>query len=171
MTERRAIITRGWRPVGAPARRIDDCLEVPVDLAPVVEPPVRVERRDMESRMENWVRWCSTWGGYPRGGDEDSAARACRIAYEAKFGPAPTTGASVERREINEQDAMLIERSLWQLPPVQRDILRLHYVRRRAWFDICRIVGIAVRRHGFVGRLEEAQQSIAAIVEQGQQNS
>lgn len=123
------------------------------------------ERRDIESRMQNWVRWCTTWGGYPRGTSEDSAARACRIAYEEKHGPAPSGSASEERRDIDEQDAMLIERSLWKLPNRQRDILRLHYVRRRAWYDICRIVGIAVRRRGFADRLAEAQAALQSVVE------
>lgn len=163
MTDRRATITLGWR-TGTPARRVDDFLEVAADPEPVEEQPARqVERRDIESRMQNWVRWCSTWGCYPRGGDEDSAARAIRLAYEAKFGCAAS--ASAERREINEADAMLIERSLWKLPSVQREILRLHYVRRREWFDICRIVGIAVRRKGFADRLAEAQAAIECIVD------
>lgn len=169
MTERRAKITLGWRPAGAPARRHDDYLEVPVEPEPVDAQSARqVERRDIESRMQNWVRWCSTWGCYPRG-DEDSAARAIRLAYEAKFGCAGS--ASKERREIDEQDAMLIERSLWKLPPVQREILRLHYVRRREWFDICRIVGVKVSRRGFADRLAEAQAAIAALVETEQQIS
>jgi hypothetical protein len=118
--------------------------------------------------MQNWVRWCSTWGCYPRGGGEDSAARACRIAYEAKFGPAPsvsTNSSTDERREIDEQDAMRIERGLWKLPNLQRDILRLHYVRRREWFDICRMVGIAVRRRGFAEKLAASQAAIAHIMD------
>lgn len=165
MTERRAKITLGWRPPGGPARRVDDFVEVAGDREPVQQQPeCQEERRDIESRMQNWVRWCTTWGCYPRGGDEDSAARAIRVAYEAKFGPAPSS-ANAERREIDEKDAMLIERSLWQLPSVQREILRLHYVRRRAWYDICRIVGIAVRRRGFAERLAEAQAAIESLIE------
>lgn len=161
MTERRTTITRSWR-APTPARRIDDFVEVAAEPEPQPEPARQVERRAIESRMQNWVRWCSTWGCYPRG-DEDSAARAIRIAYEAKFGCAGN--ASAERREIDEQDAMLIERSLWQLPPVQRDILRLHYVRRRAWFDICRIVGVRVSRRGFAERLAEAQAAIESLID------
>jgi DNA-directed RNA polymerase specialized sigma24 family protein len=114
--------------------------------------------------MQNWVRWCTTWGSYPRGG-EDSAARACRIAYEAKFGPAPSAGTGAERREIDEQDAIRVERSLWQLPNLQRDVVRLHYVKGRKWFEICHIVGMRARRPLFDEKLAAALCAIAAILE------
>jgi DNA-directed RNA polymerase specialized sigma24 family protein len=133
----------------------------------VPEPPPAppIEQRGLESRMQNWVRWCTTWGCYPRGGDEDSAARACRIAYEAKFGPAPSAGTSNERREIDEEDAMRIERSLWQLPNLQRDLLRLHYVRNRKWYEICHIVGMRARRPLFNEKLIAALATVACILD------
>ena len=160
MTERRATITRSWRPP-APARRLDDFVEVAAEPEQQPEPTRLVERRDIESRMQNWVRWCSTWGGYPRG-NEDSAARAIRVAFEAKYGC--TSSASEERRQIDEQDAMLIESCWRKLPTVQREILKLHYVRRRAWFDICRIVGVKVSKRGFAERLAEAQAAIECLI-------
>ncbi len=169
MTERRATITLGWRPSGTPARRADDFLEVPADPAPApLRPAPPIEQRGLESRLQNWVRWCTTWGSYPRGGDEDSVARACRIAYEAKYGPAPSASSGTERREIDEQDAIRIERSLWHLPNLQRDLVRLHYVRGRKWFEICHIVGIRARRPLFAEKLADALRQIADILDCGQ---
>ncbi len=164
MTERRTI-TLGWRSSGVRAQRVDDFQEESAAPAPVKAlPTAPAEKRGLESRMQNWVRWCTTWGGYPRGGDEDSAARACRMAYEAQFGPAPSSGGG-ERREIDEQDAIRVERSLWQLPNLQRDLVRLHYVRGRAWFQICHIVGMRARRQLFDKTLTDALFKIATILD------
>lgn len=64
MTERRATITRSWRPPGAPARRVDDFQEVAAEPEPAKPQParqveVREERRSIGRRLENWGMWAN----------------------------------------------------------------------------------------------------------------
>lgn len=164
MTERRATISLGWRPTGMPARRHDDFEEVPAESTPAQPQPERqVEQRGLESRMQNWAKWCTTWGGYPR--DRVATAAFCDALEEAALGPKPSTG---DRRKIDEDDAKAIERSLWQLTNLQRDILRLHYVWVRPWYSICHIVGIRARQQVFADRLACALVDLATVLDCGQ---
>lgn len=78
--------------------------------------------------------------------------QVCQPAHQPQPG-SPRYGApdtsSCERRKIDEQDAMRIERGMWQLDEKHRGALKHHYVRARQRYDICRIVGVKVSRRGF----------------------
>lgn len=121
------------------------------------------ERRDIASRLENWARWCATWGEFPRGGDSCITAVICEnMLRNSKNYVAP---AVPERRQIDEEDAKRIELGLRELTEVHREVLRLHYVYQRAWTNICHIVGIRARRKDFADVLQIATNEIEFLTE------
>lgn len=155
MTERRATITLSWRP-GMPTRRHDDFVETAADVRPIlVEPPEAPDRRAIESRLINWSRW-TTAPMHSRVASSQTGA-ICDRLRRAALGD---QDCSDERRKIDENDALLIERNLWKLRGTQRSLLRMHYVNNWRWPVILRMLRQKVRKAHFDILLANAQEAI-----------
>ncbi|WP_409266837.1 hypothetical protein [Massilia sp. BHUDP2] len=156
MTERRATITLSWRP-GMPTRREDDYREV-THFQPVNCPrPASAvqEQRAIESRLINWSRW-TTAPMHSRVASSQTGA-ICDRLRRAALGD---QDSSDERRKIDENDALLIERNLWKLRGTQRSLLRMHYVNNWRWPVILRMLRQKVRKAHFDILLANAQEAI-----------
>lgn len=155
MTERRATITRAWRP-GLPARREDDYREV--DFQPVNRPrpaPPPTEQRGIDSRLENWSRWNTAATG-----SRVSASQTGAICDRLRRAAEGDQDNSQERRKLDEHDALLIERNLWKLRGTQRSLLRMHYVNGWRWPVIMRMIRRKVSKATFEILLANAQEAI-----------
>lgn len=137
--ERRERITLGWRP-GAPARRVDDFAEVPhLAVAPTPPAPHEPERREIGARLENWARWATETdrmiGTSPTAMMIDRAKRAAGIVEQP-------TG---ERRQVDEADALRLERAMRNLSEQHRLLLWWCYIRQAQPEVVCRKMSIAHR--------------------------
>ena len=141
MTDRRTTITRGWRPHGAPARRVDDFVEAQAEPARQVPQPVtvrQVDRRHIGSRLENWAR-----------------------LYHQMRG----TEQPHDRRIFDQADAQLLERMMPALLTFQRCLLWWCYVKRETPEGACLMLGIANKPAvQFVAAFVLAQSAIEALV-------
>ncbi|MFK3738966.1 hypothetical protein [Massilia sp. TN1-12] len=161
MTDRRSTITLNWRPAGQPARRVDDFAEVPYTPRNATR---RQERQDHASspiheRLQNWARWANA--------KERFIARSATAAFcdRLKKEAGLLESFSDERRRMDDEDAYLIELSLFHLRGTQKAILRMHYVEGRAWQPIMRVLQFPVRRELFESLLRTAQAAVELMVE------
>lgn len=131
LIEQRKTISLNWRPVGTPARRVDDFAEVPYATAAVPPPapgcarPAPVsDRSRITARLENWGRWAKS--------SEGPVAAACMtgaICESLRRAQLGTESIHVEgERAIDTADAVLVGRSMVKLILDQRRILGLLYV-------------------------------------------
>lgn len=162
MTERRATITLNWRPAGEPARRFDDFAEVPRAAAkdalrvPVPELELEQDRREIGSRLENWSRWCTANGQRPA--SSPTGAFCDRLRREALGAEVNPSG---ERRRIDEDDALLIERAMPKLDTKHRMLLWWCYIKQAPPHLVCNRMGIPNRpATEFVNRFRAAQAAI-----------
>lgn len=163
MTERRATISLNWRPAGTPARRIDDFAELPhlpTNDVPAPAAPARPDRREIGLRLENWARWNNA--NESRGPSSQTGA-ICERLRRAAEGTATTSG---ERRSIDEQDALLLERGMRELETRHRMLLWWCYIRQAMPEVVCRKMGIAHRPSTvFLEQFYQAQAAIESVVE------
>lgn len=168
MTERRTTITLAWRAPGAPARRHDDMVEIgPVhqqDAAAQPTPPEPGrpdgERREIGSRLENWARW-ATAAGYPTAAASQTGA-ICERLRKAELG---SSGASEERRQIDEADAVLLEVGMRELETFDRLLLWWCYIDQARPEVVCR--KLSIPRHPateFVRLFRSAQDAIQSTL-------
>jgi len=169
LTERRTTITRTWRAPGAPARRQDDMVEIgPVprqDAGARPAPPAPgrpdSERREIGSRLENWARW-ATAAGYPTAAASQTGA-ICERLRKAEEGSA---GASEERRQIDEADALLLEVGMRELETFDRLLLWWCYIDQARPEVVCR--KLSIPRHPateFVRLFRSAQSNIEQVIQ------
>ena len=118
------------------------------------------EQRSIESRLENWSRWTTA----PTGGRIASSQTGaiCDRMRRAAHGD---EDHSQERRTIDDNDALLIERNLWKLRGTQRTLLRMHYVSGWKWPAILRLVGHPVSKLRFETLLLNAQEAIECEID------
>lgn len=163
MTERRTTITRNWRPTSAPAKRIDDFQEVPVEAnvaqpAPTPAPARVIERRSIGRRLENWGMWANA--APSRGGGSDNmTAVICdnmrRHAVGELHPPAPVTDG------IDLADAERINRAFTKLPDIHRAVLHWTYIVGAKPWAVAGACGFLSREYGV--RLGDAQAAIEEI--------
>ena len=118
------------------------------------------ERRDIGSRLENWARW-ATAAGYPTAAASQTGA-ICERLRKAELG---STGASEERRKIDEDDALLIEVGMRKLKSFDRLLLWWCYIDQAPPEVVCR--KLSIPRHPateFVRCFRSAQAAIDAAV-------
>lgn len=179
MTDRRATITRNWRPTGSPARRIDDTVEVLERPQVTAEqaPARQIERRSIGRRLENWGAWANMDPSRGGGGSSDSMTNAfCREMreYERLFGKRKVidtdTRVSPPAEAVHRIDVLDAERincAFPRLPEMHRAVLQWTYVVGAKSWAVAGACGFPSREYD--ARLVDAQQAIEAVV--GPQNS
>lgn len=167
MTERRATITLGWRPQGAPARRSDDFVEVANDLVPAQQQHEhQVERRSIGRRLENWGMWANT---DTRSGSSRSDCMTGVICDNMRRHAAGVIGppAAVNDR-IDVPDAERINLGITKIAEHHRWVLHWTYVVCAKPWGVAGACGFPSREFGV--RLGDAQAAIedaaGGIVEQ-----
>lgn len=158
---RREKLTLNWRPKGAPARRIDDFTEVPHLAVAPVPAAAEPERRDIGLRLENWARWATeserTIGSSCTAKMIDRAKRAAGIVEER----------SGERRQVDEADAVLLERAMRDLETNHRLLLWWCYIRQAQPEVVCRKLSIAHRPATvFVALFRQAQGAVEKLLKE-----
>jgi hypothetical protein len=161
LTERRTTLGLNWRPTGTPARRVDDFAEIPY-----AEPqpkrhgePAAPGMGEIDQRLQNWARWNNA--EYRIINRSPTAVHCDRLRREA----GQEVSYSDERRSIDETDAYMIERGLFQLRGTQKAILRMAYAEGRRWQPILRVLGFSVKRELFDSLMQNAQLAISGAVE------
>lgn len=166
MTERRSIITRIWRPVGEPARRVEDFAEIPhltvwpAQAAPAANQP---DRREIGARLENWARYYTQSN---REIEVTPIGRMYGISRLAEEIAAGTVESNGERRQYDEQDAWLIEQAMRHLTERHRDLLVWCYIRQAQPEVVCRKMSIAHRPATlFVDMFRQAQAAVESSLD------
>lgn len=160
MTNRRTTITLGWRPPGAPARRVDDFLEVPAASAPVQQRPVRqVERRSIGRRLENWGQWANMDNRGGGSGADCMTGVICESMRRHAVGelhpPAPVND------RIDVPDAERINLGITRIAEEHRWVLHWTYVVGAKPWAVAGACGFLARE--YAARLVAAQQAIEAV--------
>lgn len=120
-----------------------------------------IERRGIESRLENWARWAKSGDHGPRGAACMTGA-ICDAMYKAAHGVPTVPGGEYVIRSIDTNDAVLIGRAMVRITLDQRRLLGLHYVdSQRAGY-----IAALLRFHpqDFDRRMAEAQDAVARVV-------
>lgn len=121
------------------------------------------ENRDIDSRLTNWSRWnTATMGPRVSASNTGAICEAMRRAVEG------SQDNSQERRKIDDNDALLIERNLWKLRGTQRTLLRMHYVNGWRWPLILRMIGHPVSKLRFESLLKNAQEAIECAIDKNE---
>jgi hypothetical protein len=166
VTERRTTITVGWRPSGAPARRFDDFNEA-APASPAIlaspKPNGRRERRNIESRLENWAKWIEDDSQRP---GMCSLGRHLDRMEKAEKGSAVGSG---ERRKVDEVDGLLVARAMIRITFDQRRLLGLKFVDDKREPFIAALLRFHPR--DFDSKFFEACTAIEAALEQVSLNS
>lgn len=118
------------------------------------------ETRDIVTRLENWSRWTTAATGSRVAASNTGAI--CEALRRAAEGDQDN---SQERRKIDDNDALLIERNLWKLRGTQRTMLRMHYVNGWRWPVILRMIGHPVSKLRFESLLANAQEAIEHVLD------
>jgi len=164
LTERRITISRGWRPQGAPARRLDDFVESQPAAAqpapPTATAPARqVERRSIGRRLENWGAWANM-GSRGGSGADCMTGVICdnmrRNAVGELHPPAPVND------RIDIPDAETINRAITKIPEIHRWVLHWTYVVCAKPWGVAGACGFPTREYGI--RLGDAQAAIETAV-------
>lgn len=115
-----------------------------------------METKDIGHRLENWARWATGRAG---GGADCMTGAICESMRKAALGNV-WSGHNV-RDEIDENDALLIERAICALPMKQLLLLHWCYVKNAPPHIVCRKLGIPQRPASvFVEQFREAQHAI-----------
>lgn len=162
MTERRATITLNWRPVGRPARRIDDFLEVvaaPVPANKQPRPVRQVERRSIGRRLENWGAWANA---SPSRGGSNNNMTAVICDNMRRHAVGELHPASPVNDRIDVADAEAINRAITKIPEIHRWVLHWTYVVCAKPWGVAGACGFATSEYSV--RLGDAQAAIEAAV-------
>jgi hypothetical protein len=117
------------------------------------------ERRDIESRLENWARW-NTSGGRTIG-VSPTGAYCDRLRREA-LGDERMHG---ERRTVDETDALLIERAMPKLETKHRMLLWWCYIKQAPPHLVCSRMGIPNRpATEFISKFRGAQAAVEELL-------
>jgi len=118
------------------------------------------ERRDIGLRLENWSRWATA--GTRTIGVSPTGAYCDRLRREA-LGDDPKQG---DRRQVDEADALLIERAMPKLDNRTRMLLYWCYIKQAQPEVVCRKMSIAHRPATvFVEQFRQAQAAIETLLD------
>lgn len=118
------------------------------------------ERRDIGLRLENWSRWATA--GTRTIGVSPTGAYCDRLRREA-LGDDPKQG---DRRQVDEADALLIERAMPKLDTRTRMLLYWCYIKQAQPEVVCRKMSIAHRPATvFVEQFRQAQAAIETLLD------
>ena len=118
------------------------------------------ERRDIGLRMENWSRWATA--GARTIGVSPTGAYCDRLRREA-LGDEPKQG---DRRQVDEADALLIERAMPKLDNRNRMLLYWCYIKQAQPEVVCRKMSIAHRPATvFVEQFRQAQAAVQCLLD------
>jgi hypothetical protein len=116
--------------------------------------------RDIESRLANWARWCQET--YRPG--MSITGLICERARRAVLGNV-WSGHDV-RDPLDEADARQVESAWCELPPIDKALVKVHYVDGERWQLGCRLAGIRLSQELHDMLLRKAVQRLeAALVE------
>lgn len=116
------------------------------------------ERRDIGSRLENWAR---VYHDNPRPGLSPTAAFCEQLRREAEG-----DRSAPERRKLDEDDAVLIERGMRAIETKHRLMLWWCYIKQAHPGEVCRNMRIPYKPAAvFVRAFRDAQDAIAREVE------
>ena len=120
------------------------------------------DRRDIGLRLENWSRWATA--GTRTIGVSPTGAYCDRLRREA-LGDEPNQGDS---RQVDETDALLIERTMPQLDTRTRMLLYWCYIKQAQPEVVCRKMSIAHRPATvFVEQFRQAQAAVESLLNKG----
>lgn len=120
------------------------------------------ERRDIGLRLENWSRWATA--GTRTIGVSPTGAYCDRLRREA-LGDEPKQG---DRRQVDEADALLIERAMPKLDTRTRMLLYWCYIKQAQPEVVCRKMSIAHRPATvFVEQFRQAQAAVEEVLFSG----
>ncbi|MEW6022840.1 MAG: hypothetical protein AB1807_11940 [Pseudomonadota bacterium] len=118
------------------------------------------ERRDIGLRLENWSRWATA--GTRTIGVSPTGAYCDRLRREA-LGDEPKQG---DRRQVDEADALLIERAMPKLDTRTRMLLYWCYIKQAQPEVVCRKMSIAHRPATvFVEQFRQAQAAVQCLLD------
>lgn len=159
MIERREKLTLNWRPRGTPARRLDDFAEIPhLVIAP--EPQPEPDTRDIGLRLENWSRWAT------ESTREIGVSGTAKMIDRAKREAGIVEERSSERRQVDEADALRIERAMRDLDTRSRMLLYWCYIRQAQPDVVCRKMSIAHKPVTvFVEQFRAAQHAVECLLD------
>lgn len=161
MIERREKLTLNWRPRGTPARRLDDFAEIP-HLAIAPEPQPEPDTRDIGLRLENWARWAT------ESTRDIGVSGTAKMIDRAKREAGIVEERSSERRQVDEADALRIERAMRDLDTRNRMLLYWCYIRQAQPEVVCRKMSIAHRPATvFVDQFRAAQAAVEVELNKG----
>lgn len=159
MIERREKLTLNWRPRGTPARRLDDFAEIP-HLAVAPEPQPEPDTRDIGLRLENWARWAT------ESTRDIGVSGTAKMIDRAKREAGIVEERSSERRQVDEADALRIERAMRDLDTRNRMLLYWCYIRQAQPDVVCRKMSIAHRPATvFVEQFRAAQHAVECLLD------
>ena len=118
------------------------------------------ERRDIGLRLENWSRWATA--GTRTIGVSPTGAYCDRLRREA-LGDEPKQG---DRRQVDETDALLIERAMPKLDTRTCMLLYWCYIKQAQPEVVCRKMSIAHRPATvFVEQFRQAQAAVQCLLD------
>ena len=118
------------------------------------------ERRDIGLRLENWSRWATA--GTRTIGVSPTGAYCDRLRREA-LGDEPKQG---DRRQVDEADALLIERAMRHVDNRTRMLLYWCYIKQAQPEVVCRKMSIAHRPATvFVEQFRQAQAAVQCLLD------
>jgi hypothetical protein len=120
------------------------------------------KQTSIDDRLLNWARWATARG---RRGADCMTGAICESLRRAALGDV-WSGHEV-RNQLDNDDAVLLERNMRKLIKPKRDLLKLYYVDGTRWQIICRRVRIRVDKELFGQRLCAAQNAIESVVDNG----
>jgi len=123
------------------------------------------EKKDIGKRLENWSLWCRTSGARGRGADCMTGA-VCERMRRASLGDVWSGHTVDECHNLDERDAMLIERGMRELMTLHRLMLYWTYIEMARPEIVCRKVSLPARPASvFVDTFRAAQGAIELAVD------
>ena len=123
------------------------------------------EKKDIGKRLENWSAWCRTSSARWAGADSMTGA-VCERMRRASLGDVWSGHQVNEARELDDRDAMRIERGMRELQVLDRMILYWTYIEMARPEIVCRKVSLPARpAEIFVRHFLAAQQAIELVVD------
>jgi hypothetical protein len=114
------------------------------------------ERKDIGLRLEAWARWCMSTR---KTGADSMTGAICESLRKAALGN--VWSGHDQRDQVDEDDAVRIERAMRVLPVAQRLLLHWCYIEQARPEVVCRKLSIPIRPASeFVERFRAAQDAV-----------